>query len=63
MLIRLKCSSSESCGADRGQPCISVDREGDQFKIWKFYCICKKRAAEFIPGVSFNVGSLNPCFI
>ena len=43
--------------ADGVQPCISVDNEGDQFKIWKFYYICKK-AAEFIPGVSFNVGTV-----
>ena len=33
---------------------ISVHHEGDHFKIWNFYCICRKAAA-FSGGLSFNI--------
>ena len=35
---------------------INVDHEGDQFESWKFCYICKKKAAEFSPGLRINVG-------
>ena len=35
---------------------MSVGHEGNHFKIWKFYFICKKRLLNPFPGLRFDVG-------